>query len=202
MAMLEKTQCPECEMTRTDLAEAVRRFHIQRDRADFAEGEVRVMRKLLEAKDAEVQAVRKPLGPEEAEALAMQRLLDVKDEQIKVMQKLLDVKSEQIKSLRGELHDCRPASARVARQEAERAHVPNLTDCMYGNDQVNTAIDTKDGVVVVSTWRSTLTRAVNKWVYGVHRDGKIIESHVFKTPWERDAAAAEKIAKFSGDRHG
>jgi hypothetical protein len=65
----------------------------------------------------------------------------------------------------------------------------------YGHDQVDTIIDIPDGPVTVSTWRSFFTRAVNQWVYGVHRGGVTLESHVFASRGGRDLAAAQKIAE-------
>lgn len=65
----------------------------------------------------------------------------------------------------------------------------------YGHDQVDTTIDTPDGPVTVSTWRSFFTRAVNRWVYGVQRNGNPVECHVFASRGWRDWAAAQKIAE-------
>ncbi len=71
----------------------------------------------------------------------------------------------------------------------------SLETDQYGHDQVDTTIDTPDGPVTVSTWRSFFTRAVNKWVYGVQRDGKPMECHVFASRGGRDLEAAVKIAE-------
>lgn len=67
----------------------------------------------------------------------------------------------------------------------------------YGHDQVDTRVQTRDGTATVSTWRSYFIRAVNRWVFGVQREGKLVETRVFGSRAGRDAAAAEKVEELA-----
>lgn len=69
----------------------------------------------------------------------------------------------------------------------------------HGHDQVTTTIETPDGVVTISTWRSFFTRAMYKWVYMVERDDEVVECRLFVTMSERDEEVAAKVAELAPD---
>ena len=70
-----------------------------------------------------------------------------------------------------------------------------MTQDEYGHDQITTTIETPDGIVKVSTWRSFFTRAVFKWAYGIEHNGKMVGCRLFASKGERDEAAAAKITE-------